>query len=142
MSGRGLFRLVYASRCLLEEAALAGEIPRILEVSRRNNAARGVTGALLFSADAFVQALEGPQEGVEQIFERIQCDPRHAEAVVLEAGPVPARDFAGWSMAYAGRRTDIRFAALQAAPRTASPAMLDLLHGALGRVTAAAVPAC
>jgi hypothetical protein len=141
MSEGGLFRLVYASRSLLGESMLAREIPQILEVSRRNNAARGVTGALLFSTDAFVQVLEGPQEGVERIFERIQCDPRHAGVVVLEAGPAPARDFAGWSMAYAGRRADIRFTALEAAPRIASPAMLDLLHGALGRITAAAMPA-
>jgi len=136
-----LFRLVYASRNLVPEAALPEEMPRILDAARRHNAESGITGALLFSADAFVQVLEGPMPAVERAFERIQCDPRHAAVVVLEAGPAPARDFAGWSMAYAGRRPDLRFAALEETPRTASPALLDLLRAALGRMTAERAPA-
>jgi hypothetical protein len=142
MNGDGaLFRLVYASRSLVPEDRVPVELPRILEVARRRNAARDITGALLFSADGFVQALEGPMAAVERTFERIQCDPRHADVVVLEAGPVPGRDFDGWSMAYAGRCPDLRFEAFGAAPDAASPAMLDLLRGALRRMAGTAIPA-
>jgi Sensors of blue-light using FAD len=134
----GVFRLVYASRSLIAEEQVPIEILRILDAARRNNAGGDITGALLFSADAFVQVLEGRMAAVEQAFERIQCDPRHAEVVVLEAAPAPRRDFEGWSMAFAGRRPDLHLAALgtipgQAGPGGASPAMLDVLRGALGR---------
>jgi hypothetical protein len=130
-----VFRLVYASRCELPDTALEAEIPRILAAARRNNAAQGVTGALLFSADGFVQVLEGPTEAVERTFERIECDPRHAHVVILEAGPAAAREFQNWSMAYAGRDADQRFAAFSRAPRTACPEALALLRAALDRMT-------
>jgi hypothetical protein len=61
--------------------------------------------------------------------------------VVLEAGPVPARDFAGWSMAYAGRRQDLRFEAFAGSPEDISPAMLDLLRGALRQMAGTVIPA-
>ncbi len=135
MTGGGaLFRLVYASRSLVPQAAAAAEIPRILQAARHRNAAQHITGALLFSADAFVQVLEGPLPAVERCFERIQCDPRHADVVVLEAAEVPAREFDGWAMAFAGHRPDLRFGRLGAPPEGASPALLALLRGALDRM--------
>ena len=140
MTGDGtLFRLVYASRSLVPEDRVPVELPRILDAARRCNAAQGITGALLFSADGFVQALEGPMSAVERTFERIQCDPRHAEVVVLEAGPVAARQFDGWSMAFAGRRPDLRLGdlwpgELRSGDLGAAPAILGLLHAALRRL--------
>jgi len=61
-----------------------------------------VTGGLLFSEGCFAQVLEGPQDAVEAAFERIQCDARHCEVVVLQSGPITKRDFPDWSMAFAG----------------------------------------
>ncbi len=136
-----LFRVVYVSRSLLPEPAAEAELERILARSRRGNAALGITGALLFSEDCFAQALEGPPETVEAVFEAIQRDPRHTEVVVLEAAPVPAREFGAWSMAYAGRcrKAGARFAALaeagtgEAAQAAAAGRVLDLLRGVVGR---------
>ena len=132
----GLFRLVYASRNLLPDAAAQAEVSAILATARANNAALGITGALLFCDDAFVQALEGPMPAVEALFERIQCDPRHDHVVVLDAAPAESRHFAAWSMAYAGRRPDIRFADIDATPGDQPrPGMLGVLLGILGRVS-------
>ncbi|WP_158295618.1 BLUF domain-containing protein [Crenalkalicoccus roseus] len=97
-----LFRVIYISRNLIPPSATEAEIGRILEASRRRNAALGVTGALLFSEGAFAQVLEGPLASVEEVFETIQADPRHREVVVLEAGRVPERAFPEWHMAYVG----------------------------------------
>ena len=107
----GLYRLTYVSRNAMAGQArqLDEEIGRILASSRRNNARIGVTGALLFSADCFAQALEGGFAMVQDLFEQIQRDTRHADTVVLDAGPVARREFASWSMAYAGRLEDDRF---------------------------------
>ena len=46
--------------------------------------------------------LEGPQEVVEAAFERIQCDDRHNDVILLEAGPINERAFPDWSMAFTG----------------------------------------
>ena len=64
-----LVRLVYASTSLLsDEPDLAREqIEQILLVSRRNNEAAEITGALLFSDTNFSQVLEGPRTEVERL---------------------------------------------------------------------------
>ncbi len=95
-------KVVYCSRNLIEGDAATrdAEIRQILETARRNNSQAKVTGALLFSADHFAQVLEGPQEAVEAIFERIQHDARHGEVTVLESLTSEQRDFSEWSMAY------------------------------------------
>ena len=122
-----LYRLVYVSRCTRpgDPGWLDAEVASILAVSKVNNRASGVTGALLFSSECFAQALEGPVDEVEATFERIQCDPRHHDTVILQAGPVERREFGEWSMAYAGRVEDqrLRFA--------------DLTGGAVGEAAAA-----
>ena len=97
-----IYQLVYCSRNTVSDchADVDAEIMRILDASRRNNARDGVTGALLFSAGSFAQVLEGPLAAVERTFERI---PRHADVVGLSVLRSGRRDFADWSMAYAGK---------------------------------------
>ncbi len=104
--GPDLWRLVYWSRNLIaSDVAPSGgedELGRILGAARRNNPFFGVTGALLFNRTAFAQVLEGPRDGIIEIFERIQCDLRHAEMVVVDYAPVARRLFGEWSMAFLG----------------------------------------
>lgn len=100
-----LYRLVYASRNLLQgsDDEVTASVRQILEASQRNNRVIGVTGALMFNGGAFAQVLEGPRSGVEETFERIQRDERHGEVTVLQCGPVEARGFPDWSMAFVGQ---------------------------------------
>ena len=99
-----LYRLAYVSRNALDpDADAAAEIGTILDVSRRNNARNGVSGALMFNAGLFAQALEGKLAAVEATFERIQCDARHDDVRILQFEPVAARRFDAWSMAWSGR---------------------------------------
>lgn len=98
-----LFRLVYCSRntIVAPNADHAPDLAGILAASRANNARDGVTGAMLCSAGCFAQVLEGPLDAVQRVFERIQCDPRHSDVVVLEAGLADERLFGAWDMALA-----------------------------------------
>jgi len=41
------------------------EIGKILESAHRNNPARGITGALLYSGGYFCQVIEGSEESLE-----------------------------------------------------------------------------
>jgi hypothetical protein len=97
-----LHRLVYISRNRVG-GETAAAIEGILAASRRNNAAAGVTGALIFNSGVFAQILEGPRRAVETTFERIQRDGRHGEVQVLAFEPVAERHFPNWSMAFVGR---------------------------------------
>lgn len=99
-----VYRILYCSRNCMDTTAeqQLAEVRKILVSSRNNNAARGVTGALLFSPSVFAQVLEGPLEEVENTFERIQRDMRHEDVAVLESGYVSEREFPAWSMAFAG----------------------------------------
>jgi hypothetical protein len=94
----GLFRAIYVSAAShdLTDGALAA----ILDVSRRNNAARGVTGALAYHDRAFVQALEGSEAAVEALLATIARDPRHTGVTVCDRARVDERAFGAWSMGW------------------------------------------
>ncbi len=99
-----VYKLLYCSHNALTGSIdeQAAEIRKILASARRNNAALGITGALLFNGACFAQVLEGPLQAVESLFETIQQDARHGDVTLLESGYVDHRDFPEWSMAFAG----------------------------------------
>ena len=101
-----LYQVVYCSRTRIPGApeTVSENIGGILARSRENNARDQVTGGLLFCDGCFAQVVEGPMEAVMAAFERIQCDERHGEIVVLQSGPIAERHFADWSMAFTGTR--------------------------------------
>jgi Sensors of blue-light using FAD len=69
---------------LSDEPDLAREqIEQILLVSRRNNEAAEITGALLFSDTNFSQVLEGPRAEVERLYETLNQDPCHKDLLLL-----------------------------------------------------------
>lgn len=96
-----LHRLLYHSEVELTgpEALSASQIGMIADRSAVRNAASGLSGALLHSNGRFIQALEGPLEALEETFERICCDLRHRNVVLLEYTPTDDRIFGEWSMA-------------------------------------------
>ncbi len=134
---QNLFRILYCSRNLTEltpglEALSLGQI---LHTARSNNARRQVTGALLYSSGYFAQVLEGPMTQVEQVFEKIQRDPRHSDVTVLECSEIGLRDFPEWSMArvepVTEAQAEVTGAALQDAidsPAATSSQVLELLR--------------
>ena len=98
-----LHRLVYYSRNYIpDESRMPAEVDKILAISRCNNAAAGVTGALMFNAGCFAQVLEGDREVVEATFERIQQDERHGDVSLLAFDEVEGRAFGEWSMGFVG----------------------------------------
>ena len=96
------YRLVYRSHSLMPPTEKAGDnagLADILRVARTNNAALGVTGALMLYDDWFAQVLEGPKEIVETLFARIRTDPRHEAVRLDQADTAPKRLFEKWAMA-------------------------------------------
>jgi len=91
----GLIQLIYASRPFgFDEAMLNG----ILADARRNNPRHDITGALICRADLYLQLLEGPEEAITDLFERIRRDDRHVEVIELRRAEVTDRLFPAWAM--------------------------------------------
>jgi hypothetical protein len=136
-----LHRVLYCSRNCLAETT-AADIQDVLRVSRQNNARDEITGALLFNAGGFAQALEGPLDVVEDAFERIQCDERHRDVVVLQSGPIAKRDFPDWTMAFARAEDSDNSLAVATVTNAFSglagggSELLDLLRAVVARETA------
>ena len=101
-----LFALAYRSHSRVPTARADHELADILRVARVNNAARGITGALLLYDDWFAQVLEGPEGAVRDLFHRIAQDKRHDGVELLDQGPVEKRVFERWAMAYVGEHGD------------------------------------
>jgi hypothetical protein len=76
------------------------ELTKLLEVSRRNNHRRGISGLLLYQAGNFMQVLEGAEKDVLETHGRISFDPRHTGLITLMQGQREGRDFEDWSMGF------------------------------------------
>lgn len=99
MSESNLIRIVYVSA---EKASFDPESIRNLLIKARNNNVRiGVTGLLIYHKGSFFQLLEGEQNAVEDLYDRISNDPRHERVIKLLKEPIEERSFASWSMGYA-----------------------------------------
>ena len=70
----------------------------ILRVAREFNALHGITGLLIFNGTRFLQRLEGVDESIDELVERIRADPRHSGFEVRHEGPIAVRSFPEWSM--------------------------------------------
>ncbi len=107
-----LIRLVYSSRSTFEPGAahqgLDPSVARILAKSRKNNAARGIVGGLLFGEGCFLQCLEGDDQAVDSLYEKIAADPRHRDVTVLSRKNIDRTSFDAWSMKYAPGEAALR----------------------------------
>lgn len=73
-------------------------LSEILDVSRRNNRAAGVTGLLCHLDGSYLQFLEGPDAAVQATFARIGRDPRHRDLLKVHDAAIGSRAFGDWDM--------------------------------------------
>jgi hypothetical protein len=76
------------------------ELRAILTKARTFNQPHGITGMLLYRDDFFIQALEGEQETVMALYEKIAQDPRHHHILIIHQEPIQNRCFSQWSMGF------------------------------------------
>ena len=91
-----LVRLLYASNPAKQLDN--GIVDSILETSRKNNPARGITGLLCFGGGLFMQVLEGGRDEVCELYNTIVRDARHANVRLLSYEEIPERRFGSWTM--------------------------------------------
>jgi hypothetical protein len=78
----------------------AEDLLALLLQSRTHNAARGVTGMLLYGNQTFLQVVEGDDAVVDELVARISKDPRHGEFRVLSRRSMPRRQYSDWTMGF------------------------------------------
>lgn len=132
-----MFRITYLSRPA--EGLRHTDLDTILAQARRGNSSLGITGLLVFTGDIFFQVLEGQQNDVERVFDKVFMDPRHRQIRVLQRGNCAARRFKKWSMGFrqlneADAETEAFFALSRTAfeariPSDAAEKFINILQG-------------
>jgi hypothetical protein len=122
-----VFRLIYRSRSNIPDTDLDQALGEILHVARVNNAAKGITGALMLYDHWFAQVLEGEEAEIQKLFAAIRSDPRHRSIDVTGQTSVPGRTFARWAMANVGEHgnPDIPLVATTAGTTEGAPWRLN-----------------
>ncbi|KPP81137.1 MAG: hypothetical protein HLUCCA04_09105 [Oceanicaulis sp. HLUCCA04] len=102
LQGEPLARLVYLSVCAVPRGKghFRAEIADIISACERNNTPAGITGILIHDRGRFIQLLEGPEEAINRLFERIRSDTRHTRVALLLHEPCSRRVTPDWSMVF------------------------------------------
>ncbi len=119
-----MFQLVYISTS--REPITAPQLDSILAASRTNNAREGVTGLLVAGTRRFLQALEGPEQAVLDLYARIRRDPRHDILMLLTGRTVAQRAFGDWSMACERGQEDAEGGTLTETVRRLTDSLADM----------------
>ena len=88
--------LTYTSRARLD--LTEQDLSDIHQAARHLNALDGVTGLLLFDGTRFLQIIEGSEEAIDNLVERLRMDPRHSAFEVRDEREVDRRSFEDWAM--------------------------------------------
>ncbi|MET3469293.1 BLUF domain-containing protein [Microbacterium sp. 1262] len=97
-TSEGLLSILYTSNARAPFGD--DDLAALLAQSRASNAARDLTGMLLYRGGRFVQVLEGPEPAVRDLLATIRQDSRHSDMRVLIEQPIAHREFREWTMGY------------------------------------------
>lgn len=89
-------QLVYISQAVRKMSPT--DLSAIQETAKKNNAPLDVTGSLFYNGGWFLQVLEGPPSTLDDLYNKIELDPRHKNSRVLYNEPAKFRTFPRWSM--------------------------------------------
>lgn len=88
--------LTYTSRASLD---LGDEdLAAIHQTARHLNALDGITGLLLFDGSRFLQIIEGAEDAIDNLVERLRMDRRHSAFELRDERYLERRSFPDWSM--------------------------------------------
>jgi hypothetical protein len=93
-----MYRLVYVSTA--RENLTDQDMAAILDTAQSNNHERYLTGFLAHNGSNFMQALEGEEAEVREIYEKILRDSRHQGVVQILGEEITERAFPDWAMNY------------------------------------------
>ena len=93
-----LYTIVYVS--IASEEMSDNDLLAILDKAREHNKSKNITGMLLFRDGFFIQAMEGDEDTLDELFERIKQDERHYNVLQIYKKPIEQRLFPDWAMGF------------------------------------------
>ncbi len=93
-----MFNLVYHS--FAAPTLDCKQIEEIVTYSRGYNEKNDITGFLIYHKGIFLQYLEGEEDIILQLYNRIKKDTRHTKVTLLSKSYTYSREFDNWSMGY------------------------------------------
>lgn len=89
-------QVIYISKAADNFAA--AELRELATVAAQNNKLCGITGALLFINNCFIQVIEGDENAISALLAHIRADLRHHDIRIISDQLDESRYFADWSM--------------------------------------------
>ena len=93
-----MVQIIYASAAT--KPFTREDLVELLKVARSGNMAADISGMLLYHSGSFLQVLEGPEKNVEELYNKIQQDPRHNKCLLILRESVQKKEFENWSMGF------------------------------------------
>jgi hypothetical protein len=95
---RSLLRILYSSKT--HDRLSETDLTKLLLQSRENNLRVNVNGILCYNHTDFIQVLEGPENTVINLYQKILNDDRHHECKLINISLSNKYIFKNWSMGY------------------------------------------
>lgn len=95
-----MLQLVYISEA--KEDISLQEVNEIVTEATEFNEQKNITGCLVFHGGHFLQILEGAENEVKSLFDKIMEDQRHSSVQLLRQEITEKQHFASWNMAFHG----------------------------------------
>jgi len=93
-----MIQVSYVSRST--QAMSSSDLLSLLHECRSNNRRNDVSGLLLYGNGTFLQTIEGEDEVVDPLYEKIFSDKRHANIELLYRKEITKRQYSEWSMGF------------------------------------------
>lgn len=93
-----LVHLIYCSA--IQDFVTIPDLYRVLQQSIKNNGQRGITGIVMYHDGSVLQILEGEEESVSALYEKICNDRRHHRIQTIIKEQIDHRNFTQWSMGF------------------------------------------
>jgi blue light- and temperature-responsive anti-repressor len=103
-TGNWIACLTYKSKAAYSPSP--SDLHELVHRARMRNHSMGITGMLLYENGKFLQTLEGPPDGLRQIWSAIREDKRHCNIEILSEHIVSARLFSDWDLLLYRRSED------------------------------------
>jgi len=77
------------------------ELVNLLKTCHKNNGELNITGLLLYNGQGtFIQTLEGAEENIISLYEKIKTDSRHSRVNCISKNFIEERHFPNWKMGF------------------------------------------
>lgn len=93
-----MFQIIYVSSATSQMSE--NDLIDLLSQCRTRNQAMGISGVLLYSEGNFIQVIEGTEDKLNAVYQRILEDERHTGSIIISKKKITERTFCEWSMGF------------------------------------------